>query len=136
MRIFSYLLIISAAIIFYFSIKFGFDLKTAFYTLILLVIWSVGCYFSYRFYDDFGYPKFWFYLIFGILLSFCFYPLLDFYSYKTETYSWIDWAGLTTREFRFDQEQRWFGRWYGLLGVTTIFTLISIAIQQFFDSDN
>ncbi|WPP68948.1 hypothetical protein SOI81_11215 [Acinetobacter pittii] len=136
MRIFSYLLIISAAIIFYFSLKFGFDLKTAFHTLLLLVIWSVGCYFSYRFYDDFGYPKFWFYLIFGILLSFCFYPLLEFYSYKTETYGWLDWAGLTTREFRFDQEQRWFGRWYGLLGVTTIFTLISIAIQQFFDSDN
>ncbi|HFK9537534.1 TPA: hypothetical protein ACG0TZ_003365 [Acinetobacter baumannii] len=136
MRIFSYLLVISAAIIFYFSIKFGFDLKTAFHTLLLLVIWSIGCYFSYRFYDDFGYPKFWFYLTFGILLSFCFYPLLEFYSYKTETYGWLDWAGLTTREFRFDQEQRWFGRWYGLLAVTTIFTLISIAIQQFFDSDN
>lgn len=136
MKIFSYLLIITAAIFFYFSIKFGFDLKTAFYTLFLLVIWSLGCYFLYNFYNDLEYPKFWFYLIFGILLSFCFYPLLDFYSYKTTTYGWLDWAGLTEREFHFDQQQRWYGHWYGLLGVTFIFTLISISIQQLFDSDN
>ncbi|MDV7579291.1 hypothetical protein R4795_03515 [Acinetobacter baumannii] len=136
MRIFSYLLIITAAIIFYFSIKFGFDLKTAIYTLFLLVMWSLGCYFLYKFYNDLEYPKFWFYLVFGILLSFCFYPLLDFYSYKTTTYGWLDWAGLAEREFHFDQEQKWFGRWYGLFGVTFLFTLISISIQQLFDSDN
>lgn len=136
MRIFSYLLIITAAIIFYFSIKFGFDLKTAIYTLFLLVMWSLGCYFLYKFYNDLEYPKFWFYLVFGILLSFCFYPLLDFYSYKTTTYGWLDWAGLAEREFHFDQEQKWFGCWYGLFGVTFLFTLISISIQQLFDSDN
>lgn len=137
MRIFSYLLIISAAIIFYFSIKFGFDLKTAFHTLLLLVIWSVGCYFSYRFYVDFGYPKFWFYLIFGILLSFCFYPILEFYSLKPISYDWLDWLGFRERTVSNEEnQQRWYGRNYGKFGVTVIFSLISIIIQQLFDNDD
>ncbi|MFW1675926.1 hypothetical protein ACG9H4_18890, partial [Acinetobacter baumannii] len=73
---------------------------------------------------------------FGFLLSFCFYKFLVFYSYKTTSYVWLDWAGLAEREFHFDQEQKCFGRWYGLFGVTFLFTLIIISIQQLFDSDN
>lgn len=137
MRIFSYLLIITAAIIFYFSIKFGFDLKTAFYTLFLLVMWSLSCYFLYKFYNDLEYPKFWFYLIFGILLSFCFYPLLDFYSFKPVSYDWLDWLGFRERSVSNEEnEQRWFGRNYGKFGITVIFSLVAIIIQQLFDNDD
>ncbi|MEI1694887.1 hypothetical protein [Acinetobacter baumannii] len=137
MKIFSYLLIITAAIIFYFSIKFGFDLKTAFYTLFLLVMWSLGCYFSYRFYNDLEYPKIWFYLVFGILLSFCFYPLLDFYSLKPVSYDWLDWLGFRERSVSNEEnEQRWYGKNYGKFGITVIFSLIAIIIQQLFDNDD
>jgi len=136
MRIFSYLLIITAAIIFYFSIKFGFDLKTAFYTLFLLVVWSVCCYFLYKFYDDMGYPKIWFYLFFGILLSFCFYPLLEFYSLKPEGYDVLDWAGLREKNYRLGfQQQLWFGIWYGKLAITALFAAIAVVIQLLFDTD-
>ncbi|MEA1228747.1 hypothetical protein ODQ17_05170 [Acinetobacter sp. IRS14] len=137
MRIFSYLLIIAAAIIFYFSIKFGFDLKTAIYTLFLLVMWSLCCYFLYKFYDDMGYQKIWFYLIFGILLSFCFYPLLDFYSVKPVSYDWLDWLGFRERRVSNEvNEQRWFGRNYGKFGITVIFSLVAIIIQLLFDNDD
>lgn len=136
MRNFSLLLTVVAAILFYFSIKFGFDLKTAIYTLIFIIIWTVSVYFSYRIYEDVGYSKIWFYLTFGILLSFCFYPLLEFYSLKTEGYDVLDWAGLRDKNFRLGlQEQLWFGTWYGKLAVTATFAAIAVAIQQLFDTD-
>ncbi|MGP4771846.1 hypothetical protein ACS125_15075 [Acinetobacter sp. PFS20] len=137
MRIFSYLLVITAAIIFYFSIKFGFDLKTAFYTLFLLVMWTLCCYFLYKFYDDMGYPKIWFYLFFGILLSFCFYPILGFYSLKPISYDWLDWLGIRERSVSNEEnEQRWYGKNYGKFGITIIFSLVAIIIQQLFDNDD
>lgn len=136
MRNFSLLLIVAAAIIFYFSIKFGFDLKTAIYTLFFIIIWTVCVYFLYRIYQDTGYAKIWFYLTFGIFLSFCFYPLLEFYSLKTEGYDVLDWAGLREKSFRLGlQQQLWFGVWYGKLAVTAIFAAIAVAIQQLFDTD-
>jgi len=136
MKIFSYLLIITAAIIFYFSIKFGFDLKTAIYTLIYIIIWTISAYFLYRFYVDTDYSKIWFYLIVGIFLSFCFYPLLEFYSLKTEDYDILDWVGLREKNYRLGlQQQLWFGIWYGKLAITALFAAIAVVIQQLFDTD-
>ncbi|HAV5499804.1 hypothetical protein R4609_00695 [Acinetobacter baumannii] len=137
MRFFLWLIAFAAVIIFYFSIKFGFDLKTAKSTLFYLIIWSAFTYVIYRFYDDAGYPKIWFYLIFGILLSFCFYPLLEFYSLKPISYDWLDWLGFRERTVSNEEnQQRWYGRNYGKFGVTVIFSLIAIIIQQLFDNDD
>ncbi|MDC5321067.1 hypothetical protein OHW49_17600, partial [Acinetobacter baumannii] len=120
-----------------FSIKFGFDLKTAKSTLFYLIIWSAFTYVIYRFYDDAGYPQIWFYLIFGILLSFCFSPLLEFYSLKPLSYDWLDWLGFSERTVSNEEnQQRWYGRNYGKFGVTVIFSLIAIIIQQLFDNDD
>ena len=131
------LITMAAVVILYFSIKFGFDLKTAITTLVYLAIWSAITYVTYKFYDDAGYPKIWFYSVFGILLSFCFYPLLDFYSLKPVSYDWLDWLGFRERSVSNEEnEQRWYGRNYGKFGITVIFSLIAIIIQQLFDNDD
>lgn len=136
MKIVAFLISIGFAILLYFSIKFGFDLKTAIYTLFLLIVWSSSTYFIYRIYSDAGYSKLWFYLIFSVFLSFCFYPLLEFYSLKTEGYDILDWAGLRENSFRLDlQQQLWFGVWYGKLAITALFAAIAVVIQQLFDTD-
>lgn len=135
MKIVALLISIAFAILLYFSIKFGFDLKTAIYTLFLLIVWSSSTYFLYRIYSDAGYSKFWFYMIFGILLSFCIYPLLNFYSLKTESYDLLDWAGLRENNFKLGIQKLWFGVWYGKLAITSLFATISIVIQQIFDND-
>lgn len=136
MRLIAWLIAFAAVIILYFSIKFGFDLKTARSTLFLLIGWSTFAYVLYRFYDDAGYPKIWFYFVFGILLSFCFYPLLDFYSFKPVSFDWLDWLGFRERSVSNENEQKWFGRSYGKFGITVIFLLVAIIIQQLFDNDD
>ncbi|MGE8560909.1 MAG: hypothetical protein ACN6NJ_08175 [Acinetobacter sp.] len=136
MRLIAWLITVAAVIILYFSIKFGFDLKTAISTLFYLIIWSAFTYVIYRFYDDAGYPKIWFYIVFGILLSFCFYPLLQFYSFKPVSYDLLDWLGFRERRVSNENEQRWFGRNYGKFGITVIFSFIAIIIQQLFDNDD
>lgn len=135
MRVFLVAALVLAAILIVSSINFGFDLKTAIYTFLYLCAFSLVTYFSYQHYAGILIPKIWFYLIAGIFFSFCFYPLLEFYSLKTTSYSILDWFGVNEGSFRLGfVEQKWYGKWYGKLIFTLFCSLIAIIIQQIFDN--
>ncbi|EPF81519.1 hypothetical protein GCM10025882_31510 [Acinetobacter gyllenbergii] len=125
------------AILLYASVKFGFDLKTALFTFVSLIIFAAGAYFLYPSFAGAVFPKPLFYIVAGVLFSFCFYPILEFYSLKPDGYDWLDWAGINDKHFRLGfVEQAWYGKWYGKLGFSVLCALIALIVQQLFDNDD
>lgn len=135
MRIIVALSIVVALILLYSSIQFGFDLQTAFYTFLYLIVFCIVTYFAYDNLAGVTVPKIWFYVVAGIFFSFCFYPLLEFYSMKPSSYGWLDWAGMSDKNFRLGfVEKMWYGKWYGKLIFTLFCTIVAVLIQQIFDN--
>ncbi|ENW97311.1 hypothetical protein [Acinetobacter dispersus] len=114
---------------------FGYKHEIAQFMIGYMVVYGAIVFASYNKWAGREIPKSIFYLLAGAGLSFCFYPLLSFYSLNPDGYTWKQVIGFE-REYNFFSSQKWYGEWYGLVIFSLIVMLISWCAQQVFDSDN
>ncbi|WP_202741111.1 hypothetical protein [Acinetobacter sp. 'aerobic (ED)'] len=127
---------------FYSSFFYGFEVKIAVFTAYYLIILSLLLCVLYFLFFEFntaniyiGLIRMCVFLVGGLLLSFSFYPLLDFYSFKPEGYYVTDWYSFRAERLNFEFfEQKWYGKWYGKFSFSVLF-LIVFSLIFYFSND-
>lgn len=134
MRLFIIFLIILMVAILGFSLKFGLDFDIARNVFFYLGACTAGLFFLYKTLIDDVIPRFYFYAFGGFILSFGFYPILDFYSVFHDGYSFMQQIGFEQKNNPIFAEKRWFGKIYGKALFTFFCTFIGVLIYYFFDN--
>ncbi|MCH7315579.1 hypothetical protein [Acinetobacter sp. ANC 3882] len=119
-----------------FSLKYGYDYKTASWTLlftatIIPLLYIIGKYNN----EVLIVSRITFFAISGAVATLCFHPLLDFYSLKSSSYSLLDWAAANDTKIIVTQQKAWYGMWYMKLLLAVSGSLVAMTIQQLFEDD-
>ncbi len=118
----------------YSSFCYGFELKFVFFSLYYLLLLSGVLIVFYLFFSGVYIPEVYICAIAGLFFSFSLYPLLDFYSFKPEGYNITDWISFREERLNFEFfEIKWYGRWYGKLGLSGLFIIFSIIFFRLFE---